>query len=107
MTDFAATIAEPYSTEGAAIDLGRGVQNGELAPDAVVRVPLRMMNRHGIRAEAESAHEKLAARMEEEDEAELTEPKAPRRRQPGPQTGGADTLTGFLTSREAKRCRRR
>jgi uncharacterized protein len=52
MSDFAATIAEAYSTEGAAIDLGRGVHDGELAPDAVVRVPLRMMNRHGLVAGA-------------------------------------------------------
>jgi uncharacterized protein len=52
MSDFAATIAEAYSIEGAAIDLGRGVHDGELAPDAVVRVPLRMMNRHGLVAGA-------------------------------------------------------
>jgi DNA helicase HerA-like ATPase len=52
MGDFAATIAEAYATEGAAIDLGRGVHEGELATDAVVRVPLRMMNRHGLVAGA-------------------------------------------------------
>ena len=52
MSDFAATISEAYATEGAAIDLGRGVHDGELATDAVVRVPLRMMNRHGLVAGA-------------------------------------------------------
>ncbi len=52
MSDFAATIAEAYATEGAAIDLGRGVHDGKLATDAVVRVPLRMMNRHGLVAGA-------------------------------------------------------
>ena len=52
MADFAATISEAYATEGAAIDLGRGVHDGELVTDAVVRVPLRMMNRHGLVAGA-------------------------------------------------------
>ena len=52
MSDFTATISEAYATEGAAIDLGRGVHDGELATDAVVRVPLRMMNRHGLVAGA-------------------------------------------------------
>jgi uncharacterized protein len=52
MGDFTATIGEAYATEGAAIDLGRGVHDGELATDAVVRVPLRMMNRHGLVAGA-------------------------------------------------------
>jgi hypothetical protein len=35
MSDFAATISEAYATEGAAIDLGRGVHDGSLATDAV------------------------------------------------------------------------
>ena len=52
MGDFTATISEAYATEGAAIDLGRGVHDGELATDAVVQVPLRMMNRHGLVAGA-------------------------------------------------------
>jgi uncharacterized protein len=55
MRDFAATISEAYATKGAAIDLGRGVHGGELATDAVVRVPLRMMNRHGLVAGATGA----------------------------------------------------
>jgi DNA helicase HerA-like ATPase len=50
--DFAATIAEGYVVEGAAIDLGRGVHDGGLVPEAVVRMPLRTMNRHGLVAGA-------------------------------------------------------
>ena len=52
MSDFAKTIADAYATEGPALDLGRGVHEGELAPEAVVRIPLRMMNRHGLIAGA-------------------------------------------------------
>jgi DNA helicase HerA-like ATPase len=52
MSDFAATINEAYATEGAAVDLGRGMHGGSLAPDAEVKVPLRMMNRHGLIAGA-------------------------------------------------------
>jgi uncharacterized protein len=49
--DFAATISAGYAVEGPAIDLGRGMHEGELVADAV-RVPLRMMNRHGLVAGA-------------------------------------------------------
>ena len=52
MADFNTTIAEAYRTEGAALDLGRGVHDGALAPEAVVAIPLRMMNRHGLVAGA-------------------------------------------------------
>jgi DNA helicase HerA-like ATPase len=52
MTDFAAAIAEAYAAEGATIDIGRGVHDGALAQDAVVQVPLAMMNRHGLIAGA-------------------------------------------------------
>ena len=34
------------------LDLGRGVHEGALAPEAVVQIPLRMMNRHGLVAGA-------------------------------------------------------
>jgi uncharacterized protein len=51
-TGFGATIAAAYATEGEAIDLGRGVHAGKLHPDAVVRVPLATMNRHGLIAGA-------------------------------------------------------
>jgi DNA helicase HerA-like ATPase len=49
---FAETISAAYATEGAAIDLGRGVHEGALARDAVVRIPLATMNRHGLVAGA-------------------------------------------------------
>ena len=52
MSDFGKTIAEAYAAEGAAIDLGRGVHEEKLAATAVVQVPLRMMNRHGLIAGA-------------------------------------------------------
>src|ERR1700749_1382063 len=52
MADFAQTIATAYATDGAAIDLGRGVHDGEVVPEAVVKVPLRMVNRHGLIAGA-------------------------------------------------------
>jgi hypothetical protein len=49
---FAETIAEAYAAEGSTIDLGRGVHEGSVAPQAEVRVPLAMMNRHGLVAGA-------------------------------------------------------
>ena len=52
MTDFGKEIAEAYTVDGAAIDLGRGVHEGKLDSGAVVQVPLRMMNRHGLIAGA-------------------------------------------------------
>jgi DNA helicase HerA-like ATPase len=51
-SDFATTIAAAYTTSGPAIDLGRGVHEGELAQEAVVQIPLAMMNRHGLVAGA-------------------------------------------------------
>jgi DNA helicase HerA-like ATPase len=51
-TDFAATIAAAYRTEGASLDLGRGVHEGRLHPEAEVRVPLATLNRHGLVAGA-------------------------------------------------------
>ena len=41
-----------YASAGPAVDLGRGVHDGELSPEAVVQVPLRMMSRHGLVAGA-------------------------------------------------------
>ncbi|MDQ3742663.1 MAG: DUF853 domain-containing protein, partial [Actinomycetota bacterium] len=49
---FADDIAGAYATEGASLDLGRGVHEGAVAPEAVVRVPLAMLNRHGLVAGA-------------------------------------------------------
>ena len=50
--DFGKTIAEGYATSGAAIELGLGVLDGKVVPEAGVRVPLAMMNRHGLIAGA-------------------------------------------------------
>jgi DNA double-strand break repair helicase HerA and related ATPase len=52
VTSFAETVAAGYAVEGAALDLGRGVHDGELARDAVVRLPLSTSNRHGLIAGA-------------------------------------------------------
>jgi DNA helicase HerA-like ATPase len=52
MADFAQTIAEGYAVEGPAIELGRGVHDGEVVQEAAVRIPLAMMNRHGLIAGA-------------------------------------------------------
>jgi DNA helicase HerA-like ATPase len=52
MADFAETITTAYATDGAALDLGRGVHDGAVAPAAVVKLPLRMVNRHGLIAGA-------------------------------------------------------
>jgi uncharacterized protein len=52
MNDFAATINAAYATEGMAIDLGRGVYEGELVREAEVKIPLATMNRHGLVAGA-------------------------------------------------------
>ena len=41
-----------YAFEGATIDLGRGVHDGALERDAVVRLPLATTNRHGLIAGA-------------------------------------------------------
>jgi uncharacterized protein len=52
MADFNEAIKAAYASEGAAVDLGRGVHDGKLAPEAVVRLPLASMNRHGLIAGA-------------------------------------------------------
>src|SRR5437762_11695151 len=52
MADFAQTITTAYATEGAALDLGRGVHDGAVVTAATVKLPLRMVNRHGLTAGA-------------------------------------------------------
>jgi hypothetical protein len=52
MADFAQTIAAAYATDGPALDLGRGVHDGTVVPEAVVKLPLSMVNRHGLIAGA-------------------------------------------------------
>src|SRR4051795_3244813 len=50
--DFGAKIAKAYTFEGPSLDLGRGVHDGVLVPEAAVRIPLSMVNRHGLIAGA-------------------------------------------------------
>jgi DNA helicase HerA-like ATPase len=47
-----ATIQKGYTLEGATIELGAAIIDGELHKDAPVRLPLAMMNRHGLVAGA-------------------------------------------------------
>src|SRR5215210_4143059 len=47
-----ARLAAAYATEGAAVDLGRGVVDGAAHPELVVQVPAAMLNRHGLIAGA-------------------------------------------------------
>jgi uncharacterized protein len=50
--DFGGTVGPAYATDGAAIELGIGVHEDALVPEAGVRVPIRMLNRHGLIAGA-------------------------------------------------------
>ena len=52
MADFAETISTAYAADGAVLDLGRGVHESAVVPQAVVKLPLRMVNRHGLVAGA-------------------------------------------------------
>jgi uncharacterized protein len=52
LADFTDTINDAYAATGPAIDLGRGVREDKLYADAVVQVPLRTLNRHGLIAGA-------------------------------------------------------
>jgi DNA helicase HerA-like ATPase len=44
---FGKTIHEAYATSGPAVELGLGVLDGKVVPEAEVRMSLAMMNRHG------------------------------------------------------------
>ena len=50
--DFGARITAAYASEGAAVELGRGMLGGEIDPEAMVRIPTSMCNRHGLIAGA-------------------------------------------------------
>lgn len=72
--------------------------------------------KYGTRVEAESAREKLAARMEEatvdaaDADPTAKKPRARRRRKAAPApapSGGTDVLGDFLTSREGKAMQRK
>ena len=50
--DKVATIVQGYTLEGPTIELGAAIVDGELHREASVRLPLAMMNRHGLVAGA-------------------------------------------------------
>jgi DNA helicase HerA-like ATPase len=50
--DHVATVTEGYTFEGPALELGALVVDGEAKADAAVRIPLAMVNRHGLVAGA-------------------------------------------------------
>ena len=53
MTDaFSDAIAAGYGFEDPAVTLGAGMHAGVTHPDALVRIPLAMLNRHGLVAGA-------------------------------------------------------
>jgi DNA helicase HerA-like ATPase len=52
MSDFGDTIATAYRADGPVVVLGRGVHDGAVVSEAVVQVPLKMVNRHGLVAGA-------------------------------------------------------
>src|SRR6201982_661156 len=52
MADFAQTIATAYAVDGAAVDPAGGVHAAAVVTAATVKLPLRMVNRHGLIAGA-------------------------------------------------------
>ncbi len=50
--EFAARVTQAYATEGGALALGRAVFADEVLQDAIVQIPIAMMNRHGLIAGA-------------------------------------------------------
>ncbi|BCB85944.1 hypothetical protein Psuf_032570 [Phytohabitans suffuscus] len=52
MSDLAGQVREGYAFDGAALDLGALVVDGRGDPGAKVRIPLAMLNRHGLVAGA-------------------------------------------------------
>jgi uncharacterized protein len=50
--DVVATVTAGYTFEGPALEMGALVLDGEPVPEAQVRIPLEMMNRHGLVAGA-------------------------------------------------------
>src|SRR3954462_3661569 len=50
--DVVETVKQGYAFEGAAIELGALLVDGEPKPEAAVRIPLEMVNRHGLVAGA-------------------------------------------------------
>lgn len=52
ITDFAAAMQAGYSFKGDTIEMGGPLFNGECPPGVTVKLPLKMMNRHGLIAGA-------------------------------------------------------
>ncbi len=52
MSDFATDLSAAYATDLPAIDLGRGMHEGAVHQEVAVRLPLKMLNRHGLIAGA-------------------------------------------------------
>jgi DNA helicase HerA-like ATPase len=50
--DFSKAIAEAYATSGGTIELGQGIHDGKIVPEAQPKIPLKMMSRHGLIAGA-------------------------------------------------------
>jgi len=50
--DFTARIVTAYASKGPAVELGRAILAGSVIPEATVRVPAAMCNRHGLIAGA-------------------------------------------------------
>ncbi len=51
-TDFITTITDGYTTKGESILLGAALLDGEVIPEAQVKIPLKTFNRHGLIAGA-------------------------------------------------------
>ena len=52
MGDLAARLQEAYAVRGESIEVGRALIDGEVAPEAAIRFPLKTANRHGLVAGA-------------------------------------------------------
>src|SRR5690349_7401957 len=52
MTDLKSTLAQAYGFSGASVVLGAEIRDTEVVTDPKVRLPLAMMNRHGLIAGA-------------------------------------------------------
>jgi uncharacterized protein len=52
MAEFLETMRTAYATTAPALPLGAGVNAGQVVPDAMIQIPLGMMNRHGLIAGA-------------------------------------------------------
>ena len=63
MTEFGDTIAKGYASDGPAVELGKGMLEGQVDADALVRMPLGMLNRHGLIAGATGTGKTVTLQM--------------------------------------------